>query len=204
MEPSSLEPRRPWLAGILSYLSGRWGRFVADCDGASVFGFSALPSRFSRLLPSACRSDVTASCCFACAPWVSSLSRCRYVPVGQTKSLATAETLPTVVGLRACRCRLLHDKYRRLLFDRSFVADAFLMPTRKHVSAIQPGDRFLVDKLWFSRNRINRGDVVVYRSSGPGSPLLAKRVAGLPGDEIEMRTNVCSSMERSGTIPTPY
>ena len=71
-------------------------------------------------------------------------------------------------------------------FDRSFVADAFLMPTRSMSPTIQPGDRFLVDKLWFSRNRINRGDVVVYRSSGPGSPLLAKRVAGLPGDEIEI------------------
>ena len=52
---------------------------------------------------------------------------------------------------------------------------------------VQPGDRFLVDKLWFNRNRIHRGGVVVYRSGGPGSPLLIKRVAGLPGDEIEIR-----------------
>ena len=52
---------------------------------------------------------------------------------------------------------------------------------------IQPGDRILADKRWYIRNRIQRNDVVAFRSEGPDSPLYFRRVAGLPGDEIEIK-----------------
>ena len=52
---------------------------------------------------------------------------------------------------------------------------------------IQPGDHILVDKRSCIRNRIHRNDVVVFRSEGPGSPLYFRRVAGLPGDTIEIK-----------------
>ena len=61
------------------------------------------------------------------------------------------------------------------------------MPTTAMSPTVQPGDRFLVDKLRSGPDRIQRGDVVVFRSEGPGSPLFAMRVVGLPGDEIEIR-----------------
>ena len=52
---------------------------------------------------------------------------------------------------------------------------------------IQPGDRILVDKLWWSPEKIRRNDVVVFLSEGPDSPMFVARVAGLPGDKIEVR-----------------
>ncbi|MBI3463947.1 MAG: signal peptidase I [Planctomycetes bacterium] len=70
---------------------------------------------------------------------------------------------------------------------KSYVAEAFLMPTRSMSPTLQPGDRILVDKLWTKAADLRRGDVVVYRSDGPGSPLYVMRVAGLPGDEVEIR-----------------
>jgi signal peptidase I len=72
-------------------------------------------------------------------------------------------------------------------FVRSFVAEAFVVPTRGMSPTIQPGDRILADKLWFDRIRIHRNDVVLFRSEGPDAPLFFRRVVGLPGDEIEIK-----------------
>jgi len=70
---------------------------------------------------------------------------------------------------------------------RSFIGEAFIVPTRGMSPTILPGERILVDRLWYSRDHVHRGDVVVFRSEGPGSPLFVQRVVGLPGDEIEIR-----------------
>jgi signal peptidase I len=70
---------------------------------------------------------------------------------------------------------------------RAFVAEAFIVPTRGMSPTILPGERILVDRVWYSPDRIHRGDVVVFRSEGPGSPLFVQRIAGLPGDVIEIR-----------------
>jgi len=69
---------------------------------------------------------------------------------------------------------------------RSFVAEAFVVPTRGMSPTILPGDRILVDKLWCQPTRLRRNDIVVFRSAGPHSPLYIKRLVGLPGDQIEI------------------
>ena len=46
---------------------------------------------------------------------------------------------------------------------------------------------WLAGKRWYIRNRIQPNDVVAFRSEGPNSPLYFRRVAGLPGDEIEIK-----------------
>ncbi len=78
--------------------------------------------------------------------------------------------------------------YSVALLNRSFIGEAFVVPTRSMSPTIQPGDRILVDKLWYNRKPIHRGEVVVYRSEGPDAAPYVKRVAGLPGDEIEIRS----------------
>jgi signal peptidase I len=70
---------------------------------------------------------------------------------------------------------------------RAFVVEGFVVPTRGMSPTIQAGDRILVDKLSYNWNPIQRNDVVVFRSAGPGSPLFVMRVIGLPGDEIEIK-----------------
>jgi len=73
---------------------------------------------------------------------------------------------------------------------RSFVGEAFIIPTRGMSPTILPGERILVDRLWYGRAHVHRGDIVIFRSEGPDSPLFVQRVAGLPGDEIEIRNEI--------------
>jgi signal peptidase I len=70
---------------------------------------------------------------------------------------------------------------------RSFIGEAFVIPTRAMSPTIQPGDRILVDKLWCSPKSLRRNDVVVFRSEGPDSPLYVKRLVALPGDVVEVK-----------------
>jgi len=72
-------------------------------------------------------------------------------------------------------------------FIRAFIGESFVVPTRSMSPTIQPGDRILVDKLWFNCKYIGRGEVVVHRTEGPDSHLFFRRVVGLPGEEIEIR-----------------
>lgn len=76
------------------------------------------------------------------------------------------------------------------LLIKTFVAQAFRIPSDSMVPTLTDGDRVLVNKLSYGTQDINRGDVVVFSRPG-GLPALAdepedliKRVIGLPGDEL--------------------
>jgi len=71
---------------------------------------------------------------------------------------------------------------------KAIVAEAFVIPAEAMAPTLQPGDQILVDKLWFTPKRLKRNSLVVYRSAGPNSPPHIMRVVGLPGDEIEIRS----------------
>ena len=189
METSSFKPRRPWLAGVLSLLGGPLGQiyvgrlrrslllwFVGVCLSLLLgLSFISLPiGRFGLLV------------------------LCLYVVVFPVYLAADAFLL-------ARRNRhALPKRYQRwwvyplffILFSlsssavahfmRSYLTEAFVVPTRSMSPTIQPGDRVLVDKLWFNRTHIHRGNVVVFRSKGPDFSMFLRRVAGLPGDELEI------------------
>lgn len=76
------------------------------------------------------------------------------------------------------------------LLIKTFVAQAFRIPSDSMVPTLLDGDRVLVNKLSYDLHDINRGDVVVFGRpdtlpSSPGEPEdLIKRVIGLPGDEL--------------------
>lgn len=69
---------------------------------------------------------------------------------------------------------------------RFSIAEASIIPTNSMSLTILAGDRILVDKLWCQPTRLQRNDVVVFRSAGPDSSLHIKRLIGLPGDKIEI------------------
>ncbi len=73
------------------------------------------------------------------------------------------------------------------LFVRSFIAEAFVIPSRGMRDTLQPGDKILVDKTYYTFHPVNRGDVAVFYSSGNGSPSWVQRVVAIPGDRIEIR-----------------
>jgi len=78
------------------------------------------------------------------------------------------------------------------LLLRVFVVQTFYVPSGSMIPTLQIGDRMLVDKLFFVRDSIQRGDIVVFRrvpaDNDPGLPAdLVKRVIGLPGETISSR-----------------
>jgi signal peptidase I len=76
------------------------------------------------------------------------------------------------------------------LLIKTFVVQAFRIPSESMVSTLEVGDRVLVNKLSYDTHDLNRGDVVVFSRpaalpGGPDEPKeLIKRVIGLPGDEL--------------------
>lgn len=76
------------------------------------------------------------------------------------------------------------------LLIKTFVVQAFRIPSESMVPTLEMGDRVLVNKLSYDAHDLNRGDVIVFTRpdnlpAGPGEPEdLIKRVIGLPGDEL--------------------
>lgn len=75
-----------------------------------------------------------------------------------------------------------------------WVALPLHVPSASMEPALQRGDRILVRRTFDSASRLterlDRGDVLVFRAPQEGDPLVVKRVVGLPGETIEARDGV--------------
>jgi signal peptidase I len=81
------------------------------------------------------------------------------------------------------------------LVVKTFLFQAFYIPSGSMEPTLEEGDRVLVNKLSYDLHDVNRGDVIVFELDpedvGPdGIKDLIKRVVGLPGDVIETRGGV--------------
>ena len=190
METSIIKPRRPWLAALLSLMGGPLGQIYAGhfCRSMILWAVGAL------LLPIVCFVALR-------------------FPLGQL-SLAilsiVAIAFPIFLVVDAFRLARRErytplKRYQRwwvyifayvALFAasdalanlvRTYLVEAFVIPSRGMSPTILAGERILVDKNWTHRHPLQRNDLVVYRSEGPNSPLFVMRVVGLPGDEIAIK-----------------
>jgi signal peptidase I len=78
------------------------------------------------------------------------------------------------------------------LVVRTFLFQAFSIPSSSMESTLEIRDRLLVNKLSYRFGDVERGDIVVFfRPESLPSPYddLIKRVIGLPGDVVEGRGN---------------
>jgi len=78
------------------------------------------------------------------------------------------------------------------LLVKTFLIQAFYIPSASMFPTLKENDRVLVNKLSYDLHDVNRGDVIVFELDpdqvGPdGIKDLIKRVVGLPGDVIETR-----------------
>ena len=78
------------------------------------------------------------------------------------------------------------------LVVKTFLIQAFFIPSLSMYPTLDKGDRVLVNKLSYKLHDVHRGDIVVFeRPKGqPASDIkdLIKRVVGLPGESIEARS----------------
>lgn len=74
---------------------------------------------------------------------------------------------------------------------KTFLFQAFYIPSESMVPTLRVGDRVLVNKLSYDLHDVHRGDIVVFkapRAAQSGNiEDLVKRVIGLPGDTVEAR-----------------
>lgn len=77
------------------------------------------------------------------------------------------------------------------LVVKTFLVQAFYIPSGSMIPTLEIGDRVLVNKLSYEWSDIDRGDVIVFdRPGGAGSDgisELIKRVIALPGETVEGR-----------------
>ena len=78
------------------------------------------------------------------------------------------------------------------LLVKTYLVEAFYIPSGSMEGALKEGDRVLVNKLSYRLHDVHRGDIVVFeRPPGvAGEPKIRdfiKRVIGLPGETIETR-----------------
>jgi len=78
------------------------------------------------------------------------------------------------------------------LVIKTFLFQAFYIPSESMQPTLNPRDRVLVNKLSYDLHSIHRGDIVVFKrppsdAADPTIKDLIKRVVGLPGETIEAR-----------------
>jgi signal peptidase I len=93
------------------------------------------------------------------------------------------------------------------LVVKTFLFQAFYIPSASMEPTLEEGDRVLVNKVSYDVHDVNRGDVIVFELDaediGPdGIKDLIKRVIGLPGDTIESRDGVVYVNDRA--LDEPY
>jgi signal peptidase I len=74
------------------------------------------------------------------------------------------------------------------LLIKTFLVEAYVIPTGSMEPTIEPGDRVLVDKISYDLHAVHVGDIVVFHKPPadlqPGIDVLIKRVIGLPGETL--------------------
>jgi signal peptidase I len=93
------------------------------------------------------------------------------------------------------------------LVVKTFLFQAFYIPSESMEPTLEKGDRVIVNKLSYDLHDVHRGDVVVFELDkedvGPdGIKDLIKRVIGLPGDTIETRDGAVYIDDRK--LEEPY
>jgi signal peptidase I len=76
------------------------------------------------------------------------------------------------------------------LLIKTYVAEAFQIPSGSMEPTIKIGDRVIVEKLFFHPGTLRRDDVIVFwppAGVSPNGDPLIKRVIGLPGDTVLIR-----------------
>lgn len=75
------------------------------------------------------------------------------------------------------------------LILRTFVIQAFWIPSGSMIPTLEPGDRVLVLKFWYSLPKISpkRGQIVVFKYPVDPRRDFVKRIIGLPGDTVEIK-----------------
>jgi signal peptidase I len=184
-------PRRWWIAAILAVFGG-----------GVAYVYVGRPKRAAVWL-----AAVLFCIAVAFQPWGASAVGAPVVFL----AIAIAELSPLVVLVDAIRIAIRSRTYRLQWFNRWWLyvglavlmsiggylvqqagpfrsMRAFSMASSSMLPTIRSGDRLIASALSFVDTEPRRGDLVVFRATRDGKTVdWIKRIAGLPGDRIELK-----------------
>ena len=70
---------------------------------------------------------------------------------------------------------------------RTFVVQTFWIPSGSMRSTLLEGDRIMAYKLFYGIDRVQMGDIIIFKFPLDPSADFVKRVIGLPGDTVEIK-----------------
>lgn len=88
------------------------------------------------------------------------------------------------------------------LFIRTYIVQAFKIPSGSMIPTLQIGDHILVNKFIYRFKTPHRGDIMVFKYPKDPSRDFIKRLIGLPGDTIEIKNK--QVYINNQTIKEPY
>jgi signal peptidase I len=71
---------------------------------------------------------------------------------------------------------------------QSWLVKPYRIPSESMVPTLRPGDRVLVDRVSYHLRDPERGDVIVFHYPEDPEVVFIKRVVGVPGDVLEVRS----------------
>lgn len=71
-----------------------------------------------------------------------------------------------------------------------FGTDTVLITQPSMLPTYAPGDRLLVDKMFFHLTGVHRGDILIIHWSDNSDILQAKRIVGMPGEQVKLRDGI--------------
>ena len=190
MESDLIKPRRPWLAGLLSLTGAPIGQLYAGYPIRAIvlaILFFALPFatylvlRFPLNPMAAIAIVLTALSAQLFLPAVDAFILARHSRPKQLQSYQRWWVY-LLVFIAATFIGVVNS-----YLLRSYITEAFIVPSGSMFPTVQHYDRILVDKFLFDASELKRNDLAVYSSSGPNPQLYIKRVIAMPGETVEIR-----------------
>ena len=195
MNTSISNPRKPWIAVVLSLLCTGLGQIYCGrfLKGITLFTISIITTPLTYL---------AALCGSATAVLVMLFLACGLVPIVylyavvdsffvarrsepdfQRKDYNNAGVYSLFVILAMVLPLGAATQIKANVFE------AFKCPAGSMVPTIVPGDRFLVNKTVYNPTPPERGAVVVFRNPEDREIMYVKRVIGVPGDTVAVLDN---------------
>jgi signal peptidase I len=96
-----------------------------------------------------------------------------------------------------------------LAFTFAFLMNKYVyanaeVPTGSMIPVVQPGDRLIVNRLSYLFDDPKRGDIVMFVNPDDESKYYLKRVIGLPGERLEIRSGFIYINDSEKPLSEPY
>jgi len=188
MTETTLKRRRPWIAVVMSFLSIPASYLYAGRPIRALVITSLWLALIPAIMVFVCKLPVTQA-----GIWALAFVLLYPILIGLDVFHITSRSAPAPLKryqrwwIYIAVFLLSTVLIQWIAFaSKSYITEAFIFPGRSMYPTLQHNDRVLVDKLWFDATKLNRNDVVSYFSL-EASQLCVGRIAGLPGETLEIR-----------------